>query len=381
MRELRIYAAVAALTVALAALVLVAGSVSQVKAATGGPVFVSGDDAEDHCAGTDCGGLYPAIFSSAVTLSQSPGTGILAIGVGDDDTASALPSWNAPGNGGPNVPITIVTGPAINSVDFGDFDVIFVPSNEADGGGEPPGISDSDLTRLNARKADIADFVNNQGGGLIVLTEADSNPALAFGFLPLPLQFTVVEYVDAEPTSAMAELAPSANSSNLDHENYHNIWTGPPGFLGLKVLAVTPDVPDGQGNPSAAILGGAQVILATSTPTATATVTATATATATPTVTATATPTATATATPTATVTATPTPTLTVTPTPTPTSTPTPTPTSTATPTKTSAPAALPPTGGDPVMSAGLPWLALAIGAAVVIWGALVLTVRRRRTP
>jgi hypothetical protein len=227
----------------------------------GGPVFVSGDDAEDHCEEDECGGLYAAVLNSAVDLSLSPGAGILAIGMTDDDNVDALNSWNDPAFGGPDVPITTVSGAGITTADFADFDVIFVPSNEDDG--DDPGINNTDLALLNARSSDIANFVNVLGGGLIALTEADADPALAFGFLPIPLEFENVEYFDAEPTAALADLAPAADSDNLDHDAWHNIWTGPAGFGGLEVLAVTAEVLDELENPSVAILGGAHVILQT----------------------------------------------------------------------------------------------------------------------
>ena len=172
----------------------------------GGPVFVSGDDAEDHCEEDECGGLYAAVLSSAVDLSLSPGTGILAIGMTDVDNVDALNSWNDPTFGGPDVPITTVSGADISTANFADFDVIFVPSNEDDG--DPPGINNTDLTLLNARSSDIANFVNVLGGGLVALTEADADPSLAFGFLPIPLEFENVEYFDAEPTAALATLPP-----------------------------------------------------------------------------------------------------------------------------------------------------------------------------
>ena len=69
----------------------------------GGPVFVSGDDAEDHCYEDLCGGLMVAVFNSALDLSLSPGSGILAIGMTDDDAVDALDSWNDPEFGGPDV--------------------------------------------------------------------------------------------------------------------------------------------------------------------------------------------------------------------------------------------------------------------------------------
>ena len=230
----------------------------------GGPVFVSGDDAEDHCYDDLCGGLYAAVLSSAIDLSLSPGAGILAIGMTDEDGVDALLSWNDPAFGGPDVSITTVTGAGISTADFADFDVIFVPSNENDG--DERGINDADLALLNARSSDIANFVNVLGGGLVALTEADADPSLAFGFLPIPLEFETIDYVDVEPTVALADLAPAATADNMSHENWHNVWTGPEGYGGLDILAtaVIPEEeerPDLDGMP--AILGGAHVILQT----------------------------------------------------------------------------------------------------------------------
>jgi len=45
----------------------------------------------------------------------------------DEDNTEALESWNDPANGGPGVPITVITEDEIPTVDFADFDVIFVP--------------------------------------------------------------------------------------------------------------------------------------------------------------------------------------------------------------------------------------------------------------
>ena len=51
--------------------------------AMGGPVLLSGDDADDngHCQGSSCGQLYGKILSFVVSNSNSAGTGIIAIGV------------------------------------------------------------------------------------------------------------------------------------------------------------------------------------------------------------------------------------------------------------------------------------------------------------
>ncbi len=243
-----------------AAVLLATGSPDPARAqAIGGPVFVSGDDAEDHCAGTNCGGLMAAVLKNAIDLSLSPGTGIAAIGMEDPDNTDALDSWNEPGNGGPNVPITVIPLAEIPTVDFADFAVIFIPSNETDGS-DPVGIDNTELVALNARQADIVDFVNNLGGGLIALTEQDADPNLAFGYLPLPLEFANVDYDDAVPTTALAALAPNATTANMAHASWHNVWTGPPGYGGLNVLA-TSVIPQNQLSGFPALLGGERVIL------------------------------------------------------------------------------------------------------------------------
>ncbi len=264
-RFLRLFALLAVgslATLAITAALLLATDPSDPASAQaiGGPVFVSGDDAEDHCEEDLCGGLMAAVLKNAIDLSLSPGTGIAAIGMEDDDNTAGLNSWNDPGNGGPNVPITVIPLAEISTVDFSDYAVIFVPSNEHDGSDDEPGISDAELTALNDRQDDIVDFVNNLGGGLIALTEQDADPDLAFGYLPLPLEFANVDYEEAEPTAALAALAPDATTANMEHGSWHNVWTGPPGYSGLDVLA-TAVIVESELDGFPALLGGARVIL------------------------------------------------------------------------------------------------------------------------
>ena len=100
--------------------------------AAGGPVILSGDDADDrsHCEGSRCGQLYGKALSFVVNNSQSNGSGIVAIGVNSSRALSSLNSWNNPTNGGPGVTITHArTTAEISSVDFSNFAMIYILSN------------------------------------------------------------------------------------------------------------------------------------------------------------------------------------------------------------------------------------------------------------
>lgn len=235
----------------------VAGDIPQ-----GGIVFLSGDDADDveHCQGTACGALYPSILSFAVANSRSPGSGILAIGVNPDTMTvtsfalDALESWNDPMNGGPDATVTFLNDPAqIGTVTFSDYAVVYLPSVEFH---TPGGITFTQLEALNARQADLTDFVNNVGGGLIALTQG--NTPNGYGWLPLQISVADQVHRDVCPTTALTDaLAPNATCANMSHEFYHTIFTGPPGFLGLEVLARSTDNPVDD----VVLIGGVDVII------------------------------------------------------------------------------------------------------------------------
>ncbi|MBI5764248.1 MAG: hypothetical protein HZA51_12065 [Planctomycetes bacterium] len=224
--------------------------------ANAGIVFFSGDDADDvgHCTGSSCGGLYPAVFSFSVANSASPGTGILAIGVNGGQAASSLASWNNPANGGPGATVTILTNPAmISTVAFTDFAVLYIPSVDLHTSG---GLTQVQLNALNTRQADIVDFVNDFGGAIIALTEAEKPNA--YGWLPIPVQTADRIHTNVCPTAALTTaLAPAATCANMSHNFYHTVFTGPPGFLGLDILATSTDSPVGD----VVLLGGADVLI------------------------------------------------------------------------------------------------------------------------
>src|SRR5262249_37558472 len=64
--------------------------------------------------------------------------------------------------------LTVVTGGQISGIDFKRFSVVYVCSDNADVDG---GITNGDIDRLAARKADIYDYVTNTGGSWLALSE------------------------------------------------------------------------------------------------------------------------------------------------------------------------------------------------------------------
>jgi cysteine-rich repeat protein len=224
----------------------------------GGFVIVTGDDADDmwHCEGSRCGGLYPSLFHAALSKSRSGGKGILAIGVNSGQALATFNSWNSPTHGGPNARVThALTAGDIARVDFNRFALVYLPSSERHTLG---GLTDSQISALNARQPDLARFVNERGGSLIALTQAEVPGG--WGFLPMPLQTQDIAFDVAEPTPALREFSPSLTAFELSHKSFHNVFTGPSGFSGLRVLAYN----DEAYNPHAGapvMLGGSAVIL------------------------------------------------------------------------------------------------------------------------
>ena len=233
-------------------------------ASAGGPVFLSGDDADDsgHCQGTACGGVYPKALNFVYTNSTSPGTGIVAIGANSSNALIALNSWNNVVNGGPGATITHVnTTAGIAAVNFATFKVLYIASDSSNTSG---GLTLAQLTALNARQADIANFVNNLGGGLMALTEANLG-STRYAWLPVALtDISVTHDSGIKPTADLTPIAPGI-TTQLNHGCcYHTAFTGPVGFSGLKVLAYHDHNNNSSydfGTDHAVILGGAQVVL------------------------------------------------------------------------------------------------------------------------
>lgn len=226
--------------------------------ARGGFVVVTGDDADDmwHCEQNRCGGLYPALFRAALNRSRSGGSGILAIGVNGGQALTTFDSWNSPTNGGPGARVTHVrTLQDISRVDFTRFAFVYLPSAEKHTLG---GLTAQQIGELNKRQPDLARFVNDKGGSLIALTQAEVSGG--WGFLPLPLTTADIAFDVAEPTAELREFSPSISAFELSHKSFHNVFTGPDGFSGLRVLAFNNEVYNPHsGRP--VMLGGSAVIL------------------------------------------------------------------------------------------------------------------------
>ncbi|WP_428263943.1 HYR domain-containing protein [Haliangium sp.] len=221
-----------------------------------GFVVVSGDDADDssHCGGSACGRAYPAFLSEAVANSQTGGIGILAIGVNGGRALLSFNSWNDPANGGPGAPVTHISSVSdIDNIDFNDYAVIYTPSFGRQTNG---GISNSQVTALAGRQPDIEDFVNNQGGSLLALTQEGANDA--WEFLPVPLTTAGTSSDRGAPTQFMLAIAPNVTQGNLSHCCFHNTFTGPAGFAGLEVFAVSVDH-SSPGYDQPLILGGGRL--------------------------------------------------------------------------------------------------------------------------
>lgn len=229
--------------------------------AQGGPVILMGIDAEDAVRSPVSNHGSPSIYAGVVrkgildNVTNGGTLGILGIGCGKSPTDDVTFFWTAVATN-PNVmkPLVCVNGAAaISTQSFDGFEMIAVVSDRINT--SSGGLTQAELDALNARDADVAEFVNT-GGGLFGL----SNCALTdpYGYLGGVGGFTCGalgsnQQDNIEPTPEGQALG--ITSTNLDVCCWHDTYKAFPAFL--KVLAVYPDV---SGKPAAAI-GGAQVIV------------------------------------------------------------------------------------------------------------------------
>ncbi len=224
--------------------------------AAAGPVIISGLDPEDH----DIEGvviiseMMDYVVSNSV-LYQVEGrpapTRVLQLGgtggpIGGSLTDAALIAQDL------GYTFTVATGASILTVRLRDYDAIYMPT-DAGQLGIPPmsgyGLSEDDMAKINARAEDIRDFVNN-GGGIVAFVQLMAG---AYGWFPGGQLITVdlgfVGQVGLELTPEGAVILSEA--SLLRVQPYHLLYTGPPGFFGLRVLAT-----QSFGNHDPIILGG-----------------------------------------------------------------------------------------------------------------------------
>ena len=145
--------------------------------------------------------------------------------------------------------LTVVTGNQISTVNFDDYRVIYVPSNEDNVFG---GIPQADLDRLALRKLEIGQFVNT-GGSLVALTESES--PRPYNWLELPLPFTITDFTAGgiafplRKTQAAINAGFTISDAELSFGvPYHNDFTGPPGFNGLVPFVLDTGDDDVPGN-------------------------------------------------------------------------------------------------------------------------------------
>jgi hypothetical protein len=91
-------------------------------------------------------------------------------------------------------------------------------------------------TALMRRTAALRTYVNEQGGSLIVLTQAGL--AAPYGFLPQPLTFVRATFIDVTVVGSLNTISPDSDSANLDHDAWHGYFTGPINYGGIFQVLV-----------------------------------------------------------------------------------------------------------------------------------------------
>jgi len=222
--------------------------------ARGGPIILMGIDAEDGTPSHGSPSIYAGVIRAGILANvTNGGNGILGIGCGKLPTDDVTRFWTAVA-ADVMQPLVCVNGAtAISAAPFGTFAMIAVVSDQPNT--PSGGLTQAELNALNARDADVANFVNT-GGGLFGLSNCLlTNP---YGYLGGVGGFRcgalgVNQQQDIEPTPAGQALG--ITSTNLDVCCWHDTYDAFPAFL--EVLAFYPLRP---GKPAAAI-GGAKVIV------------------------------------------------------------------------------------------------------------------------
>lgn len=229
----------AALAVLLLSMTLVVASTGTSSAASGGPVVLTGIDAED-CGPNQHGpiGNYVDLVESILASTSNGGDGVLVIGANGSGPQSF---WNAIGTG---------TGEAITfgneNSSFAGFQTIAVVGSSPQTCG---GLTQAQNNVLAGRQVDFADFINS-GGGLIGNSQSDfANQYAYIGGLG-SFSSSTADYNNIDPTPAGQAVG---ITDALDVCCWHNLFTQFPSFL--EVLAFQ------GGTQNAAAIGGQNVII------------------------------------------------------------------------------------------------------------------------
>ena len=228
-----------ALAALLLSVTLVVAGTGTSSAASGGPVVLTGIDAED-CGPNQHGpiGNYVDLVDSVLTSTSNGGDGILVIGANGPGPRSF---WNAVGTG---------TGEAITfgneSSAFAGFQMIAVVGSSPETCG---GLTQAQNNVLARRQVDFADFINS-GGGLLGNTQASfANQYAYIGGLGT-FSSSGANYQNIDPTPAGQAVG---ITDALDVCCWHNVFTAFPSFL--EVLAFQ------GGTQNAAAIGGQNVVV------------------------------------------------------------------------------------------------------------------------
>lgn len=228
---------VTALLALVAALLVVPTSPSE--AANGGPVVLTGIDAED-CGPNGHGPIsnYVDLVQDILDHATNGGTGILVIGA---NGSGPVDFWNAiaSGTGEP------VTFGAANT-DLTGFKMVGVV------GSAPEtcfGLTQAQNDTLAGRQSDFADFIND-GGGLLGNSQSDFANQYAYIAGLGAFTSTNVTYNDIDPTPLGVSVGVT---DALDVCCWHNVFTAFPSFL--EVLAFQ------AGTQDAAAIGGQKVVV------------------------------------------------------------------------------------------------------------------------
>ena len=226
--------------------------------ASGGPLMLIGDAADDH-GSTE---VYSGLFESVLANVTNFGNGILAVGV---DPGSPAATWilDVSAQLTPAQPIYFVNDQTLSVIGFSGYALIFVPSDSASTEG---GISPAENAILTGRAADIASFVDG-GGGLIGLTQGELPDAYGYvadiatvetvGIPPSGLCNEGEFFDDVSATVGGEQL--DLTDTNIDGCCWHTVFTSfPSETLGVLASADEPGCSNIDGE--AAILTNLEII-------------------------------------------------------------------------------------------------------------------------
>lgn len=192
---------------------------AKVTVATGGPLVLTGIDAED-CGPGGHGPIanYVALVNSILGNTANGGNGILVIGANGTGPQNF---WNAIGTGTGE---TITFGAASDS--FAGYQMLAIVGSAPETCG---GLTAAQNTTLTGRSGDFAAFVNT-GGGLLGNTQSDFPNAQQFAYVGGVGGITSIsaQYSDIDPT---AEGTAVGVTNALDVCCWHSAFISFPSFL------------------------------------------------------------------------------------------------------------------------------------------------------